>query len=309
MTAPRDPAPATAAPMAATPAAGAIYDLGYRGYDGPRLGRGAAMSTLFWASLRAAFGLGRSARAKIAPWGLTAIGVVPAAVAAAIAALVPVEGASPFTYDNYLFGMATVFALFAAAQAPELVSGDQRHRVLALYFSHALLRTDYALAKLAALATAIFAVGLAPMLVLFLGAVLASADVAAALGDQLENVPQIIAGPLIYALPVAALALAIAAWTPRRAYATGAIIAVFIVTAAVAGILQEATRGSIGELAPLVNPFVAADGARDLLVGDANPEAIGPFSDLPLWVLAADALLMTLAGAAAVLWRYRRIDP
>ena len=45
---------------------------------------------------------------------------------------------------------------------------------------------------------------------------------------------------MLYAIPLAGLSLAIAAYTPRRAYATGAIIAVFIVTAAVSAILGEA---------------------------------------------------------------------
>ncbi|HEX6138849.1 MAG TPA: ABC transporter permease, partial [Candidatus Limnocylindria bacterium] len=75
-------------PLAARESAtGAIYDLGYRGYDGPRLGRSAAVATLFWHSLRAAFGWGRSGRSKIVPWGLTAFALAPAVVAAAIAAL------------------------------------------------------------------------------------------------------------------------------------------------------------------------------------------------------------------------------
>ncbi len=288
-------------------AGGAIYDLGYQGYDGPRLGRSAAVSTLFWDSLRAAFGLGRSGRAKIIPWGLTVFMLIPAAVAAAIAALVPVGNASPFTYDNYLFGAAPLLSLFVAAQAPELVSKDQRHRVLALYFSHALLRSDYALAKIAALAAALFIICFLPLLVIFLGAILAASDVAGAFGDQLENVPQIIGAPLIYAVPLSALGLAIAAWTPRRAYATGAIIAVFIVTSAVAGIVEQASQGTLGQWIPLASPFVALDGARDLAVGARNVDSIGARS-LPLWIYGAETLAIALAGIGATLYRYRRID-
>lgn len=295
-------------PLAARESAtGAIYDLGYRGYDGARLGRGAAVATLFWHSLRAAFGWGRSGRSKIVPWGLTAFALVPAVIATAISALVPVGEASPFTFDNYLWGLNVVLALFVAAQAPELVSGDQRHRVLSLYFSHALQRSDYALAKLAAMSGAVFIVAFAPMLVLLLGRILAAEDVAAALGDQLENVPQVIGAPVIYAAPLAALSLAIAAWTPRRAYATGAIIAVFIVTAAVAGILEQATSGRLADWSQLVNPFVAADGTRDLLVGDANPQAPVASTGLPLWVFGAETLLIAAASTAATLWRYRRV--
>lgn len=295
-------------PLAARESAtGAIYDLGYRGYDGPRLGRSAAVATLFWHSLRAAFGWGRSGRSKIVPWGLSAFALAPAAIATAISALVPIGGASPFNYDNYIFQITIILALFVAAQAPELVSGDQRHRVLSLYFSHALERTDYALAKLAAMVTALFILAFAPMLVLFLGSILVATDVAGALGDQVENLPQVVLAPLIYAVPLAALGLAIAAWTPRRAYATGAIIAVFIVSGAVAGILGEATTGRLSDYAQLVNPFVVADATRDLLVGEPNFESPASRTSLDLWVFGIEWLLLSAVATGAILWRYRRI--
>jgi ABC-2 type transport system permease protein len=199
-------------------------------------------------------------------------------------------------------------ALFVAAQAPELVSSDQRNRVLSLYFSHALDRSDYALAKLGAMVLATFIIGFAPMLVLFVGSILVAADVPAAFGDQLEHLPQVLLAPLIYAVPASALALAIAAWTPRRAYATGAIIAVFMVTAAVSGILEEATGGRLADLAPLINPFNAADGTRDLLVGDPNPQSSVANSDLDLWVFGLETLVISGVAAGAILFRYRRVS-
>ncbi len=294
-------------PLAARESAtGAIYDLGYVGYDGPRLGRRYALTTLFWASLRAAYGLKRSGRAKIVPWGLAAFLVAPAGVAVAISALVP-GAPSPFSYDDYLWNMQVLLAIFVAAQAPELVSADQRQRVLSLYFSHALRRSDYALAKLGSLAAAVFGLALLPMLVLFVGRILLAADVPAAFGDQLENVPQVIGAPIVFALPLAALAMAIAAYTPRRAYATGAIIAAFIVTAAVGGILEESTTGTIARVAPLVNPFVAIDGTRDWLLGASIGESPVRGSGLPLPLFGALAAAITLVSTAVVLWRYRRI--
>lgn len=287
-------------------ATGAIYDLGYRGYDGPRLGRRYALATLFWASLRAAYGLKRSGRAKIVPWGLAAFLVAPAGVAVAISALVP-GAPSPFTYDDYLWNMQVLLAIFVAAQAPELVSADQRQQVLSLYFSHALRRSDYALAKLGALAAAVFGLAQLPMLVLFVGRILLAADVPAAFGDQVKNLPQVIGAPIVFALPLAALGMAIAAYTPRRAYATGAIIAVFIVTAAVGGILEESTTGTIARVAPLVNPFVDIDGTRDWLLGASIGESPVHASGLPLPLFGAIAAAITLIGGAVVLWRYRRI--
>jgi ABC-2 type transport system permease protein len=287
-------------------ATGAIYDLGYRGYDGPRLGRRAAFATLFWASLRAAFGLGRSGRSKVVPWGLSAIMIVPAAVAGAIQALAP-GGLSPFNYDNYLWDLQAILALFVAAQAPELVSSDQRNRVLSLYFSHALARSDYALAKVGAMAAALFILALTPLLVIFFASILASTDVPAAVGDQLGNLPQILGSPLIYAIPLAALGMAIASFTPRRAYATGAIIAVFLVSAAVGGILAEAGRGRLSLVAPLINPFVLLDGTRDWLLGASIPDSPVSRADLPEPLFGALTAVLTVIGIAAVLWRYRRI--
>lgn len=295
-----------AAVAPAESATGAIYDLGYRGYDGPRLGRRAAFWTLFWASLRAAFGLGRSGRAKIAPWGLSAIIVVPAAVAGAIQAVVP-GAPSPFNYDNYLWELQPILALFVAAQAPELVSSDQRNHVLSLYFSHALARSDYALAKLSALAAALFGLALAPLLVILVTTILVSADLPAAIGDQIGNLPQVLGAPLIHAVPLAALGLAIASWTPRRAYATGAIIALFLVSGAVGSILAEAGRGRISQVAPLLNPFVLMDGARDWLLGATLPDSPVRDANLALPIFGALTLIVAVIGAALVVWRYRRI--
>ena len=288
-------------------ATGAIYDLGYQRYQGPRLGRRAAVATLFWASLRAAYALKRSGKAKIVPWGLAGLLMAPAGVTVAFAALAP-GAPSPFTYDDYLWNLQILLAIFVAAQAPELVSSDQRHRVLSLYFSHALERSDYALAKLGALAAAIFGLALAPMLVLFIGRVLLAADVVEAFGNELEHLPQVVLTPLIYAIPLATLSLAIAAYTPRRAYATGAIIAVFIVTAAIGGILGEAiSSGPLGDLSQLLNPMVPIDGTRDWLLGDTIADSPVGSSGFPLYLFGVEWLAIALVGTAVVIWRYRRV--
>ena len=46
---------------------GAVYDRGYRPYDGPRGRRGAATFALYKASMRRALGIRRSWRQKVAP--------------------------------------------------------------------------------------------------------------------------------------------------------------------------------------------------------------------------------------------------
>ena len=287
-------------------ATGAIYDLGYRGYDGPRLGRRSAVATLFWWSLRAAYGLKRSGRAKIVPWGIAGLLLAPAGVTVAVAALAP-GAPSPFSYDNFLWNTQILLAIFVAAQAPELVSSDQRNRVLSLYFSHALERGDYALAKLGALVAAVFGLALAPMMVLFVGRILLAADVVKAFGDEIDRLPEVLGTPLIYAIPLAAISLAIAAYTPRRAYATGAIIAVFIVGAAVAGIMGSTIEGPLREASQLVNPVVPLDGTRAWLFGGFIEESPVESMGYPLWAFGVEWLAIVLVAAAVIWWRYRRI--
>ena len=59
---------------------GAVYDRGYRPYDGPRGQRGAATFALYKATMRRALGIRRSWRQKVAPFTLLGIVTIPAIV-------------------------------------------------------------------------------------------------------------------------------------------------------------------------------------------------------------------------------------
>ena len=169
-------------------AGGSIYDLGYRSYLGPRLGRRHAVASLVRHSFRQAFGLGRPLRSKVIPMGLLLLTLLPAVVALGFAALASrlvgpggamLDEANPITYDTYASLTIQMLALFTAAQAPELLGRDLRYRVVALYFTRALRRDDYALAKLAAMVLAMLLITVVPYVLLFLGRVLVAADIAA----------------------------------------------------------------------------------------------------------------------------------
>ena len=176
-------------------------DLGYRGYEGPRLGRRHAIYALFVYSLRSAYGFGRSGRAKIVPIGLAILAALPAVLSIGVRAFATqagagseFEGIDPIRYDSYYGYISTIVMLFVAAQAPELLGRDQRHHVLSLYFSRALLRIDYALAKFAALVAAILILVLIPQAVIFVGLVVSNADIVAALGANIGSIPPVLAG-------------------------------------------------------------------------------------------------------------------
>ena len=139
----------TAGPAPMPPPSGVIHDLGYRRYDGQRLGRAQIVRALAWHSLRSAFGIGRGVKAKIVPVITFGIMCLPAVINAAAVALSS-SHARIIPYDTYVPAIRVlVMTIFIAAQAPELVSRDLRSHVLPLYFSRPLRRADYPLAKLA----------------------------------------------------------------------------------------------------------------------------------------------------------------
>src|SRR5690606_31386867 len=94
-------------------AAGNIYDLGYRTYDGVRLGRLHASRAIYLQSLRAAFGLGRRTAAKIIPVTLVVLAMFPAVVQLGVASLLnDVEVVRLEEYNEYI---QVILALFVAA--------------------------------------------------------------------------------------------------------------------------------------------------------------------------------------------------
>jgi ABC-2 type transport system permease protein len=292
-------------------AAGSIYDLGYQHYQGPRLGRAAAFLALYVESLRACFGLGRPARAKIVPVGLLVLAMLPAVIAVAIETLLGgIAGGrirNPIRYDNYFTTIVQFTVLFVAAQAPELVGRDQRHHVLSLYFSRALKRFDYALAKLGALVTSLLILSLLPQATIFAGKVLGGKDIGAAFGENVGLVPAILLSALAAAVVMAALALTVAAFTPRRAYATAAIFAVFYVTLVVVTIASVAAQGDLTRYVLVIAPTNAIEGLTAWLFNEPPTEQLAEAAlGGEVYVLAA--ALMAVLSIAVLVRRYGRIE-
>jgi ABC-2 type transport system permease protein len=286
---------------------GNIYDLGYRHYEGARLGRRHAILSLYFFSLRAAFGLGRRASSKIIPVAITVIAAIPALIQLGIGAIASgqVDLIKP---ENYFGFIQVTVALFCAAVAPEVVGRDQRTRTLPLYFSRALRRTDYTLAKLAALTTALLFLTLLPELVLFLGNGLASKDAARFWQDNYLDVPRIVAAGLLVAALTASLSLVVAAQTARRAYGTVAVIAVFIITAPIASILVGEIGGAVARWSIFVAPFAVLEGATLWIFGlPAEPGSQIFVADFPLWAYGAFSVGVIAVSTLLLLRRYERI--
>ncbi len=285
--------------------AGTIYDIGYRHYDGPRLGRRGAVTAIVSAGLRAVFGLGRSGRAKILPWGTVALALLPAVVAVAIRVLAG-DIIELYSYDNYLWEIGALLPIFLAAQAPELVVNDVRHSVLPLYFSRPIWRLDYVAAKGTALALALLSITLLPLLLLFLGRVLAADDVVAAFGDEAGSLVQILGSALLHAVVLASIGLAVCALAGRRAYAAGAVLALFLIGGVVSASFQE-QGGALAGWAPFVNPLSILDGTRQWLFGGVAPNSPVSAAEVALPLYGVATLLLLAVSWAALALRYRRI--
>ena len=297
--------------LVAGSATGSIFDLGYRGYDGPRLGRRHAIATLYTQSLKWTFGIGRGGRAKIAPFALAGLTLLPAILAVGIRALAgpATDRVTPITPQNYLTFVQTFIAFFVTAQAPELLGRDQRHHVLTLYFSRALERTDYALAKYGALVSALALVLFLPQLILLLGIVFASIDLGAGVGEALPLVVPMIVSTIVAAAFFSGVGLVIAAFIPRRAFSAGAIVATFLVLSGVVQVLvvQGRLRDPFRYIA-LLDPYALLDGLATTMFGGAGRNTTVTHSGLDPALFAAGAVVVAVATLVVLVLRYRRIE-
>jgi ABC-2 type transport system permease protein len=292
-------------------AAGNIYDLGYQGYDGPRLGRPVVALGLLRLTLSAAYGIGRGGRSKIAPFLLLGLAVLPAVLAVGIAALAAQAGAggelseaSPIQHETYQNLTSSLIMLFCAAQAPELFGRDQRYNVLPLYFSRVLTRVDYALARTGGLFLAVFVISVVPQLILSLGAVLAAVDPVTGIGDDLPDVPRYLAVSFLSSALLAAVSAVVAAWTPRRAYATAAIIALFIIPPIIVAILAELAVGDLARALVLFSPADILDGLNAEIFDALSQNATIVAADLPGWAYLLAAGVGVVGSVLLVLRRY-----
>ena len=308
------PQPLRTSPTSASGPGGSIYDLGYQGYEGPRLGRRSSALALFWHSVRSSFGIGRGGRAKIAPIALAGLAILPAVLAVGIAALAAQAGrfvalaeTSPIRYETYHGLASALIMLFCAAQAPELFGRDQRYGVLPLYFSRALTRMDYALAKTGGLIAVLFVVDVAPQVILFAGRVLVAPDPVTGITAEAGAVPRFLLQGILVAGLFGGIASLIAAWTPRRAYATATIIAVLIIPPIVVGLVANLTSQDLARFLVVVSPADILDGTNAAIFGSVPDSPTVAALGLPGWIYLAAAAVGIFGSIALTIRRYLRI--
>lgn len=284
---------------------GAIHDIGYRHYDGERLGTSYIRRSLFVETLRGAYGLGRSARSKVMPFLLLAVMVLPALVIGIVTSYFAFPSL-PLGYTEYVVSLQVAVTVYLGSQAPAVMSRDLRFRVAALYFSRPLSRQQYVQAKYGAMAAALFVLTALPLTLLLAGALLAKLP----LDEQLPDYFRAMGGAALHAAVLAGIGLVVAAMTPRRGLGVAAVVGVLLVLsglqATVHAMAEEFGNDTFSGYTGLISPYTLVDGVvtgafgADSSIGQGPPGAVGT-------VVFAVVTLAVIVGSYAILVvRYRR---
>ena len=281
-----------------------LFDLGYRGYDGPRERPERAVLTLTEFTARRVLGLGRGGRAKVLPAITLVIAFLPALISVAIAVLL--EGLALddlISYGDYMFITGSALALFAALVAPEALCPDRRTGMLGLYLAGPLDRARYLLAKGAGVLGVMLLITLGPLLFMLL------AHVVAGFGPPAAETPglllRILAAGVTTALLYASLSMAVSSFTTRRAAAAvGVVLLLFVPVTVVRSAIESADAPN--ELDLLSSPFVAAELAYRIF--GETPEDREPVTELSTWLVAGGVGAAILVGALVCWLRYRRLE-
>src|SRR5262245_23310259 len=241
-----------------------IFDLGYQGYEGDRTSRWRRRRAIWRDGVRTALGLGRGTGAKVAPWILIALALVPAAILVVLAAFLGSVPTNPDdfelpSYAEYYEFAVVPLALFAAVIAPLLVCPDRRDGVLSLYAARPITPTDYVAARWTSFFTVLAALAVIPEAVLFVWNLLDATDTGGWIRDNWDVIPRFLAAGAIVAVVFTTLALFVSSFTTRRAYASIGMVAVLFIGGAVGGVAHDNFDG------PLAKVLAEADLLRSVV--------------------------------------------
>jgi len=287
-------------PPVTTPAQpyGEIYDLGYKHYEGKRLGRTHAIKALIIYSMKRGLGIKKKWTAKLIPIGLYVTAFVPAFIVAGIKAFVPTDD-FVYSYHDLNDFISLTLLIYAAALGPEMLSDDRRENVLSLYFSRSLTRLDYLLAKVAAMGILLGTIAFGPPLLLFLANVLLADNPISYFFNHVEDIGRILAYGVLVSAYLGSISLAIAAFTNRKGVAGAIFIGGLLMVTGIANALFDALDAAVGDYIILFDPFDLIIALSAWVWGEPTNMRI---ADLPgYWY--GFAVLVTIALAGTLMYR------
>jgi ABC-2 type transport system permease protein len=307
-------APSTG-PGAAAGIGGTVFDIGYRGYAGEREGRARGLRAVYDDGVRIALGLGRGGRAKILPWFfivvLSAIALIMALIAGAADRMAGPGAAERLdlpSHNDFYAIASIIMYVFAAVVAPELLCSDRREGTINLYLVRPLKSTDYLLGRWGAMITVMLAAAWLPQLILLLGL----AGGAQSPGDYLQqnwlDIPRFLAAGIVMVTYVTTLAMLVASFTTRRAYAAIFLVGLVVISAPFTAGAASEMQGPAGQWLSMFTLTNIPVHVNDIIfreLSEVTEDA--PAGQLAEWIRVGWWFLWT-AIPAAVLWhRYRRL--
>ena len=296
---------------------GTVFDIGYQHYAGVREGRARALGALVADGVRTALGLGRGARAKLLPWAfvalLSGIALVMALVAGAANRLGgpgTAERTNLPSHGDYYGIAAVILFVFGALVAPELLCRDRREGVLQLYLVRPITGSDYVVARYVACLAVLTGAAWLPQLILFVGLSMGDPTPGAYLRDHWLDVPRLLLAGVTMAAYVTSLALLVASFPTRRAYAAVFLVGHFVITTPLTVGIAEELPGALGQWVSMGNLAAIPVHVNDVIFGEVSElTEDAPARTLPGAVRVGWYLAWTV-GAAAILWaRHRRVRP
>ena len=286
----------------ADPGGARILDRGYQHYTGTRLGTSHTFVVMTRAAAWRGLGLRRPFRDKILPWSLIGLTLLPTFALLLLQVIVSGGIGTTNIYEPILRNEALFYFLFAGLVAPDLICADRRMRVVSLYFASPIRRVHYVCAQVVAQISLLTLLTVLPTLLLFIGNALLANSAADYVRTNVGDLWHLLIGGLLIAVYFGVLALAIAAFTDRRPYATGFFLGLLLVSSVVATIIAHSMQFDGHEWFALI----------DL---SALPiHVVGWFFDInpPSPLTGGAYLIATLAvivvSFAVLLWRYMEVQ-
>lgn len=285
---------------------GAVFDLGYERYEGPRLNDREVFRRMVVDGLKKSVGIGKRARSKAFPFSLAALAILPAIGVVAIQVVakafgLPLGDEVLLDAREYFDWTAQLIFFFVAVAVPNLIIPDRVENVLLVYTSRPPTMNRYLLARLTAMAISVGTFLLLPQLVLLLGEAFISDSFFGHLGDNLALWWQVPLSAFVYmAVNVAAAAL-ISAFVNNR----GAAIATYVILINVltgVGVGLAAVNRYFGLAAISFWPLRI----RDWLF-DTNTLEDVPGADIGIGYVIAVTVVFVVASVWLILRRYRRL--
>lgn len=287
---------------------GQVFDLGYKPYEGERLGRSGSFLAIYRDGLRRVLGIRRRARSKLLPWSLIAIALFPAVIFVTLSVFLADFGADEdlefFTAPQYFELLSVVTILFIALAASELLVPDRIYGTLSVYASRPLNMRDYIAARAASLATVVVGFLLVPQILLLIGqAAVAGDGFFSYVGDHYDDLWKSALTALVYLLAYAPVAFLIASLAQKPSFATGIYAGVIFIGDGASSGLVESGNDIFGLAAIGHHARYLRDAIFDVDLLEWIPEQAG-FDE---WVSLVVILVVAAISAFFIARRYRSL--